>query len=86
MKREPEIIICMGSSCFSRGNQENLEIVKNWLSLHDVNAVVKLRGTLCTDSCSTGPNICINGQWFQVPDRQVLLSKLKNMLAGQLEE
>ena len=30
---KPKIVICMGSSCFSRGNEENLKVVEDFWRL-----------------------------------------------------
>ena len=56
-----EIHICMGSSCFSRGNVENLRVIRQYLSARGVSAKVCITGHLCADQCSLGPNLMIDG-------------------------
>ena len=56
------IKICMGSSCYSRGNQENLERIERFLSEHQLRYDIDLRGSRCEGLCSDGPIIEINGQ------------------------
>lgn len=56
-----DIVICMGSSCFSRGNNRNLEAIRTWLDANGKVANVKLRGCRCGGKCGEGPNIWING-------------------------
>jgi NADH:ubiquinone oxidoreductase subunit E len=56
-----EIEICMGSSCFARGNFENLEIINAHLQNSKQNASVHLTGKLCHDLCKQGPNLTIGG-------------------------
>lgn len=56
------IKICMGSSCYSRGNQENLESIERYLSEKQINCSVDLRGSRCEGLCSEGPIVEINGQ------------------------
>ena len=56
-----EIRICLGSSCFSRGNEECLEIVKNYLQEQGLLDQIDFRGNLCQDECKAGPNIKIDG-------------------------
>ena len=58
------IKICMGSSCYSRGNQENLVRIERYLSEHQVSCAIELRGSRCEGRCSEGPNIEINGRLF----------------------
>ncbi len=55
-----KITICMGSSCFSRGNNHNLEAVRAWLAAHQKEAEVDLKGCRCGGFCGEGPNLWIN--------------------------
>jgi NADH:ubiquinone oxidoreductase subunit E len=55
-----QISICMGSSCFSRGNNHNVELIRSYLASQAGRC--ELRGHLCRDQCTRGPNIAI-GQW-----------------------
>jgi len=57
-----EIVVCLGSSCFARGNSENLAIIDKYVQSHALNASVRLTGRLCRDECMQGPNIGIGGQ------------------------
>lgn len=53
-----EITVCMGSSCFARGNARNLETIEQYLRDHPEGRV-KLKGCHCMNECADGPNICI---------------------------
>ncbi len=56
-----KIVVCMGSSCFSRGNGENLAAIRTWLAAHDLSTdAVDLRGCRCGEACHSGPNIWID--------------------------
>ncbi len=55
-----KVTICMGSSCFSRGNNHNLEAVRSWLEAQGKSAEVELKGCRCGGLCGVGPNIWIN--------------------------
>jgi NADH:ubiquinone oxidoreductase subunit E len=57
-----EIVVCLGSSCFARGNSENLAIINQHVLSHDLNATVRLTGRLCQDQCKQGPNLMIGGE------------------------
>jgi NADH:ubiquinone oxidoreductase subunit E len=57
-----EIVICLGSSCFARGNSKNLAIIDSYVQSHGLNAAVRLTGRLCQDECMQGPNLSIGGQ------------------------
>lgn len=54
------VTICMGSSCFSRGNNQNLEAIRAWLEANGKTANVTLKGCRCGGKCGVGPNVWIN--------------------------
>jgi NADH:ubiquinone oxidoreductase subunit E len=56
-----EIVVCLGSSCFARGNSENLAIINSHVQSRGLQATVRLTGKLCQDQCKLGPNITIDG-------------------------
>jgi len=71
-----EIIICMGSSCFSRGNNRNIAIIERMLGKAVARNVCKLEGHLCQNSCTRGPNISINGKVHNEVDPVTLMALL----------
>jgi NADH:ubiquinone oxidoreductase subunit E len=71
-----EIVICMGSSCFSRGNAKNLGLIQDYLKSNGHQAEVKLVGHLCQSVCKEGPNLVINGQAYHRVDSATLSSIL----------
>ena len=64
MNNITEISICLGSSCFSRGNNVTLEIIKNYLREKNIKSQVSFKGHLCGGNCKTGPVIEIDGKTF----------------------
>lgn len=60
-----EIIMCMGSACFTRGNNRSVEIVKNYLHEHDLEADVTFRGCLCNNRCKAAPVITVDDKVFE---------------------
>lgn len=58
---ETEMVICLGSSCFARGNAENLSALESYLQGQKLSDCTKIRGCLCQDECKLGPNLTING-------------------------
>ena len=77
------ITICMGSSCFARGNGANLEMLENWLDENGLQAEVNLTGTRCEGLCADGPNLIINGQNFHRVTREILLDILREFSPGK---
>lgn len=58
-----EIVVCLGSSCFARGNSEHLAIINQHVKSRGLNASVRLTGRLCQDECKQGPNLTIDGEF-----------------------
>ena len=54
--------ICLGSSCFSRGNKDVVMYIKEYLKKNHLDDKVVFRGERCMGHCSNGPNLIINGQ------------------------
>lgn len=63
-----EIIVCMGSSCFARGNQQNLDFIENYIKEKNLGAKVELGGSRCEGKCAVGPNIVVNGVEYEQVD------------------
>lgn len=64
-KARHEIIMCMGSACFTRGNNRSVEIVKNYLQQNGLEAEVTFRGCLCNNRCKAAPVITIDNRVFE---------------------
>ena len=54
--------ICLGSSCFSRGNKDVVMFIREYLKKHNIEDKVIFKGSRCMDNCSNGPNLMINGK------------------------
>jgi NADH:ubiquinone oxidoreductase subunit E len=54
------IELCMGSSCFARGNSQALSNLEAYIEEHHLEQRVELVGHLCLADCSRGPNIKID--------------------------
>ena len=39
------ITVCMGSSCFARGNQQNLAFIESFIQEHGLEAEINLAGS-----------------------------------------
>ena len=68
-----EIKICLGSSCFSRGNKKTLQVVQKYLKDHHLEREVILKGNHCFSNCNKGPVLQIGKQVNEeVTDQNVL--------------
>ncbi len=54
------MLICLGSSCHSRGNAQNVKIVTDYINEHNLSASVDFRGHLCKEQCTKAPVIYID--------------------------
>ena len=55
-----KITVCMGSSCFSKGNQATAEAVTQFVDEHKLEDKIEVAGCLCSGHCAMGPNIMVN--------------------------
>lgn len=51
--------LCMGSSCFARGNAQTLTQLEEYIAEKNLGDRVELIGHLCLGACSIGPNVKI---------------------------
>ncbi len=78
------ITLCMGSSCFSHGNNLNVEIVERFLHAHKLAARVEINGCLCDGHCKDGPNIRINGELLSGVEPEMLFDLLEHKLCREV--
>jgi NADH:ubiquinone oxidoreductase subunit E len=80
-----EIVVCLGSSCFARGNSGNLAMIEEYIESHDLNATVRLCGHLCEDQCKQGPNLTVGGEVYHgvtADDLRQILERVGRSLRG----
>ncbi len=73
-----KITVCMGSSCFARGNDRNLEFIENYIKDNGLEAEIELSGARCEGKCATGPNIYVNGVEYNEVDED----KIREILSA----
>ncbi len=71
-----EIKICMGSACFAKGNQDNLEYIKKYVKENNLDSKITVIGALCENKCSEGPRIIVNEKEYTNIDKE----KIKEVL------
>ncbi len=54
------LTICLGSSCFARGNKEIVHLIRKFLDAHALNQTVDFRGKHCFGHCEHGPSLRID--------------------------
>jgi NADH:ubiquinone oxidoreductase subunit E len=81
-----DIRLCMGSSCFSRGNNRNIETLKRYLAERGIEGECALVGHLCQNDCNAGPNLILNGCTHHEVDPVTLLDLVNERLAASRTE
>lgn len=71
-----EMQLCLGSSCFSRGNKDVVSFIRDYIKVNHLEDRVIFRGARCMGLCSSGPNLTING----VRMEDVTLAKIEGIL------
>ena len=81
----PKITICIGSSCFSRGNERNVEVVQKFLEENNLKDEidVELEGSLCKGRCADGPIILVDDKVYTKVDSGVMLDIMKKLFPGK---
>jgi NADH:ubiquinone oxidoreductase subunit E len=80
MAQRIEMQICLGSSCFSRGNKDVVNFIREYLRKSHLDDRVIFKGARCMGLCSNGPNLIING----VTVEGVTISKIESILEKEL--
>ncbi len=77
--RSRKIQICMGSSCFARGNGLNAEILQRLVAAGRLEAELadEVSGTLCEGLCKDGPILVVDG----VVHKRVTATTIADILA-----
>lgn len=73
------IKMCLGSSCFARGNDELLSFVKKYIADNKLNGKVELTGCRCEHLCADGPNVFIDNEKYTNVTEQKLVEILEKL-------
>jgi NADH:ubiquinone oxidoreductase subunit E len=83
MLNKRKIKICLGSSCFSRGNNELVSIVEKYIRNKHIEDKVEFSGDHCCNECIQGPNFRVGGKVFHQVTKESILQILDKEL-GEL--
>ena len=78
---KPNIVICMGSSCFARGNEKTVEACESFLAERGLKdeVDVDLGASLCTGRCAEGPVVVVDGKVYTRVDPLVMRDILEKI-------
>ena len=71
---KPKIVICMGSSCFARGNEKTVEACESFKAERGLKDEfdVDLGASLCTGNCADGPIVVVDDKVYKHVDPLVM--------------
>lgn len=84
MEGKIEIKICVGSSCFAKGNKNNLDFVQEYLKVNNLKAVITTKGQLCTKQCDKGPVVVMDDKTYTHVSKAVLMNLLEEKLEHEI--
>ncbi len=76
-----KIELCMGSSCFARGNSSILSAIESYANEKGVSDRIELEGHLCLGRCNSGPHISINGKEYSALDAENIVDLISKELS-----
>ena len=68
MSEKTEIVVCLGSSCFSRGNRKLVSAIQEYLTKNRLEEQVYFHGNHCFSNCSFGPIMKVNDMIYKDVD------------------
>ncbi len=71
--------ICLGSSCYCRGNSDYIEIIEKFLQETSLQDSVDFVGTSCEGYCAQGPTLKIDSKRYFEIDREVLIDLINKL-------
>jgi NADH:ubiquinone oxidoreductase subunit E len=76
--KKKEVVICLGSSCFARGNKQLVKIVNDYLRDRNMLNDVRFHGERCFGECSVGPSLKLEGKLIERLDEDSVVALLDN--------
>lgn len=59
------IEICVGSSCFVKGSNELVAVLKKYLEDNNLEDSVQMKGSFCMGQCSKGLGVKVDGKLLE---------------------
>jgi len=74
--KKKEVVICLGSSCFARGNKQLVKIVNDYLRDRNLLNEVRFHGERCFGQCAVGPSLKLDGKLKERLDEETVIAVL----------
>jgi len=76
--KKKEVVICLGSSCFARGNKQLVKTVTDYLRERSLLNEVRFHGERCFGQCAVGPSLKLDGKLIEKMDEESVITLLDN--------
>ncbi len=78
MNNKTEVVICLGSSCFARGNKATLKAINKYLRENNLLEKVFFHGGHCFEKCAEGPVVKIDDTIYTKVTEQSIIDILNS--------
>jgi NADH:ubiquinone oxidoreductase subunit E len=78
--QKKEIVICLGSSCFARGNKAALKVISDYMKEHNLQNDVTFHGQRCFGQCAKGPMLKFGDAFHENTDPEIIIKLLEEYL------
>ncbi|HOP03663.1 MAG TPA: NAD(P)H-dependent oxidoreductase subunit E [Tenuifilaceae bacterium] len=78
MAQKIEVVICLGSSCFARGNKNTLRVITQFIKQHSLEDRIHFHGGHCFGNCAEGPILKVGDTLYTGVDDTRALEILSN--------
>lgn len=79
MGQKIEVVICLGSSCFARGNKNTLRVISQYIKENNLQDRIHFHGGHCFDECAKGPILKVGDTLYTGVDDLKALEILRNL-------
>jgi NADH:ubiquinone oxidoreductase subunit E len=80
MNNTKEVVICLGSSCFARGNKKLLTVIQAYIKENHLEGKVIFKGNHCFGKCNKGSVLKIDENFYEQLTELKLIQILKKDL------
>jgi NADH:ubiquinone oxidoreductase subunit E len=74
--KKKDVVICLGSSCFARGNKQLVKIVNDYLRDRNLLNDARFHGERCFGQCAVGPSLKLDGIIKERLDEETVIAVL----------
>lgn len=74
------IEICIGSSCYVKGSDKLVILVREILAERQLESKIELKGSFCMNACSQGIGVRINHKMIRILDLDLAKQQIQNAI------